>query len=76
MNILGRDLLLKSCAGLRRQIKGEVAKYCPLFVATASKNCGCAFLQHRNDLALCKSTFLQGNLRLREAPKFYRLVST
>jgi len=41
-----------------------------------NRHTGLAFLQHRNDLAFRKPTFLQGSLRLVEAPKFYWLMST
>lgn len=37
---------------------------------------GFAFLQHRDNLAFCEPAFLQGSLRDKEAPKFYRLMST
>jgi len=40
------------------------------------RHTGLAFFQHRNDLAFCEPALLQGNLRLVEAPKFYRLMST
>lgn len=40
------------------------------------RHAGFALLQHGNNLALCKSAFLQGSLRLMDAPKFYPLVPT
>src|SRR5690606_16604899 len=41
-----------------------------------NRHTGLAFLQHRNNLAFREPAFLQGSLRLVEAPKFYRLMST